>query len=49
MQPGVILERKEVIRRYRSLKNFNRHVLNLLCMTDFLMLCRNEKGEISIV
>jgi hypothetical protein len=49
MQPGIILERKEVIRRYRSLKNFNRHVLNLLCMTDFLMLCRNEKGDISIV
>jgi hypothetical protein len=46
---GVTLERKEVIRRYRSLKNFNRHVLNLLCMTDFFMLCRNEKGEMFIV
>jgi hypothetical protein len=49
MQAGVILEKREVIRRYRSLKNFNQHVLNLLCMTDFFMLCRNEKGEMSIV
>lgn len=46
---GVTLERKEVIKRYRSLKNFNRHILNLLCMTEFFMLCRNEKGEMMMV
>jgi hypothetical protein len=49
IQAGVILEKREVIRRYRSLKNFNQHVLNLLYMTEFFMLCRNEKGEMSLL
>jgi hypothetical protein len=44
-----MLERKEVIKRYRSLKNFNPKVLKLLCMTEFFMLCKNEKGELSIM
>ncbi len=49
MQKNIILERKEVIKRYRSLKNFNAEMLRLLCMTEFFMLYRNEKGEISMI
>jgi hypothetical protein len=47
MQPGVRLERNEVIRRYRSLKNYNKEVLRMICMTDFFMISKNEKGELS--
>lgn len=46
---GAILERKEVIKRYRSSKQFDKRILNILQMTEFFMLCRNEKGEISLL
>jgi len=49
MQKNIVLEKMEVIKRYRSLKNFNEQILKLLCMTEFFMLYRNEKGEISMV
>lgn len=48
VQKGVILDKKEVIRRYRSIRNFNTQVLNYLLMTEFLMVYRNEKGDIAI-
>lgn len=46
LSPGVQLQRSEVIRRYRSLKNYNKEVLRMICMTDFFMISKNEKGEI---
>ncbi len=48
MQKDVVLNKREVIKRYRSLTNFNQHVLQLLCMTDFFMLYKNSKGEIEM-
>jgi hypothetical protein len=49
MQPGVRLERNEVIKRYRALKNYNKEVLRMICMTDFFMISKNEKGELSFL
>jgi hypothetical protein len=49
IQPGVILERKEVIKRCRSLASFDQKIFQLLCMTEFFMLYSNEKGDIYIV
>jgi len=48
VQKGVVLDKKEVIRRYRSLRNFNKQVLNYLLMTEFFMVYRNERGDIAI-
>ncbi|MCE3282073.1 MAG: hypothetical protein K0Q66_810 [Chitinophagaceae bacterium] len=49
MQPGITLQRNEVIRRYRSLKNFNKEVLKMICMTEFFSISKNEKGELTMV
>jgi hypothetical protein len=49
MQKDVILDRREAIKRYRSLTNFNQQVLQLLCMTEFFMLYKNRKGDIEMV
>lgn len=49
VRDDAMIERKEVIRRYRSLKNFNPDVLKLLCMTQFFMVSKNEKGEVVMV
>lgn len=49
MQPGVQLQRREVIKRYRSLKNYNKEVLRMICMTDFFMICKTEKGELRLI
>lgn len=48
MQKDVVLNKREVIKRYRSLTNFNQHVLQLLYMTDFFMLYKNSKGELEM-
>jgi hypothetical protein len=49
MQPGITLQRNEVIKRYRSLKNFNKEVLRMICMTEFSCISRNENGEMMII
>ena len=49
IQPGVQLQRNEVIRRYRSLKNYNKEVLRMICATQFFMISKNEKGELSFL
>ena len=46
LRPGVQLQRNEVIKRYRSLKNHSREVLQFICMTEFHMLSKTEKGEL---
>ena len=49
LQPGVQLQRSEVIRRYRAMKGHSKEVLRMLCMTQFFMIAKNEKGEISLL
>jgi hypothetical protein len=46
---GTSIERTEVIKRYRSSKQFDKRILHILQMTEFFMLSRNEKGEISLL
>ncbi len=47
LQPGVQLQKNEVIKRYRSLAGYSEQVLRQIAMTDFFMIAKNEKGEIS--
>lgn len=49
MQPGVQLQRNEVIKRYRSMKNHNKEVLRMICSMQFFMIAKNEKGELSFL
>jgi hypothetical protein len=49
IEPGISLTKTEVIKRYRSIKNFNQKLLQLLQMTQFSMLTKSEKGEIYVV
>lgn len=49
IEPGISLTKTEVIKRYRSIKNFNQKLLQLLQMTQFSTLSKSEKGEIYVV
>jgi hypothetical protein len=49
MQPGVALQRNEVIKRYRAMKGHSKEILRMICMTQFFMIAKNEKGEISLL
>lgn len=47
VEPGVQLQKNELIKRYRSLKNHNKAFLRMICMTQFFMIRKNERGEVS--
>lgn len=49
IEPGISLTKTEVIKRYRSFKNFNQKFLQLLQMTQFSTLTKSENGEIYVV
>jgi hypothetical protein len=49
IEPGISLDRNEVIKRYRALANCKKQILQLLCMTQFIMLVKNDKGELFLV
>lgn len=46
IEPGITLTRNEVIKRYRAMWGYNKNLLQLLCMTEFTFLGKNEKGEL---
>lgn len=43
---GMLLDKKEVIKRYRSLKTANYFVLQLLSMIPFACIGKDEKGDL---
>jgi len=45
---GSNLTKMELIRRYREIKGFNYLLLQLLCMMQFSIMGKNEKGELYI-
>jgi len=49
VEPGITLTRHEVIRRYRQMAGCKKGLLQLLYMTQFTMMGKNEKGELFIV
>jgi len=49
VKPGTQLEKKEVIKRYRSLANFDQSVLRMICMMDFFTIYKDDKGKLSFL
>ena len=49
VEPGIVLSKPEVIRRYRLLKSFNTVLLQIIYMVQFSMLGKSEKGELFVV
>jgi hypothetical protein len=46
IEPNVYLNREEVIRRYRSLNQFDQTKLQILLMLQFSFLYRSDSNEI---
>ena len=49
IEPGIELTRNEVIRRYRLMAECKVNFLQLLCMTQFNKLVKDEKGQLFLV
>jgi hypothetical protein len=47
VKPGTQIQKTEVIKRYRSSRNFDQAVLRMICMMEFFMISKNDKGELS--
>jgi hypothetical protein len=46
VEPGITLTRNEVIKRYRAMAGCKKGLLQILCMTQFTLLGKDEKGEL---
>ncbi len=46
IEPGITLTRNEVIKRYRAMAGCKKVLLQILCMTQFTLLGKDEKGEL---
>lgn len=47
-EPGIVLVKTEVLKRYRALQNHNRQLLQLLFMLPFSKLELDEDGNLLI-